>query len=139
MIVLKPTTDPQTFRFIPRDYNTAEVILFRDDTTNETIVYNATITKVGDYLEVTGVFDLVEGHFYDIREDTPNAYWNSCELLWELNDNVWDYEFPFSDTVYIDKVFCTAQEINQLEDKEYNINKGVYKTENTRNNDYVVL
>ena len=67
MIVLKPTTDPQTFRFIPRDYNTAEVVLFRDDTTNETIVYNATITKVGDYLEVTGVFDLVEGHFYDIR------------------------------------------------------------------------
>ena len=139
MIVLKPTTDPQTFKFIPRSYDTAEAILFRDDTTNETIVYTPTIVKVGDYLEVTGIFNLVEGHFYDIIESAPDAYWNSCPILWELNENTWDYEFPISESIYIDKVFCTAQEINQLNDKEYSINKGVYVTGNTKNNDYVVL
>lgn len=139
MIVLKPTTDPQTFKYIPRDYTTVAAILLRDDTTNETIVYNPTITKVGDYLEITGVFNLVEGHFYDVREDTPDAYWNSCPILWELNDNTWDYEFPIKESVYVDLIFCTAQVINQNEDEEYNINKGVYITENTRNNDYVVL
>jgi len=111
MIVLKPTADPQTFKFIPRNYSTDLDFSFRDDTTNESIVYTPTTIKVGDYLQVTGVFNLVEGHFYDIRQDA----------------------------LYIDLAFCTAQEIDQTLDKEYNINKDVYITENTRNNDYVVL
>lgn len=139
MIVLKPTTDPQTFLYIPRDYFTAEAILFRDNTTNESIVYTPDIIQVGDYLQVTGVFNLVEGHFYDIRQDTPEAYWNSSAILWNLNENTWDYDVPISESVYVDLAFCTAQEIDQTLDKEYNINKGVYTTENTRNNDYVVL
>tara|TARA_R110000744_G_scaffold70536_1_gene142536 strand:+ start:27 stop:488 length:462 start_codon:yes stop_codon:yes gene_type:complete len=153
MIVLKPTTDTQTFKFIPRNYDSTDIISFRDDTTNVIMQYSSTIIQVGDYLQATDVFNLVEGRFYDLTTyEIKGSYkqfkdrvialggnfeGNTCLLSFlQVNELVSASDLYVT---YTDKVFCTAQEINQTLDKEYNINKGVYITENTRNNDYVVL
>ena len=69
-------------------------------------------------MELSNTFNfLKEGRFYDLKI----------------------VDVQTQEIIYMGKVFCTAQEIDQTLDKEYSINKGVYITENTRNNDYVVL
>ena len=65
MKVLKPTTDVQTIKFIPRVYN-KWCFQLRDDQTNERVDYSPTITIENDYIVVNGVFNLIEGHYYDI-------------------------------------------------------------------------
>jgi hypothetical protein len=117
MKVLKPTTDSQSFYFIPRDYNLDVSIDFRDEETNQVVTYSPTVEKVNDYIKVTDVFDLNESRFYDI-----SVYEN-------IGDRI----------VFRDKVFCTAQEINQNENKAYTINKDVYKEDESFNNDYIVI
>jgi hypothetical protein len=39
-----------------------------------------------------------------------------------------------SDVIYKDRIFCTDQVI-----ADYTVNKNVYTTENTYNNDYIIL
>ena len=138
MKVLKPTTDEQTFYFIPRKYDITDTINFRDDQTNEVIIYTPTMVKENDFIKVTGVFDLREGHFYDLTIGSNYDIWNENDDFWDLSNDTWDEE---KRVVYfaIDKVFCTAQVIDQNGQREYNINEGQFKTDNGFSNDYIVL
>ena len=138
MKVLKPTTDEQTFFFIPKEYNVSENLNFRDDQTNEVVVYTPTIVQVNDYLKVTGVFDLREGHFYDVTIGSDFDVWNENLDQWQLSPDIWN-EPKRSELFAIDKIFCTAQEIDQNAHKEYSINKGEFKTQDSFSNDYIVL
>ena len=67
MRVLKPTSNEQTFYIIPREYAISNVIELRDDQTNVITSYTTTMVKENDYLKFTGVFTLLEGHFYDLK------------------------------------------------------------------------
>jgi hypothetical protein len=111
MKVLKPITDSQSFYFIPRDYNITSSVNFRDDQTNEVVAYTPTIEKVNDYIKITGVFNLIEGRFYDVTIDNKT----------------------------IEKVFCTNQPINQNSNEQYSVNKNVYTTDNSYSNDYIII
>ena len=42
-------------------------------------------------------------------------------------------------TIYKDKVFCTDQTINQANNNYYSVNSGEYTTENSFDNDYIIL
>ena len=56
MIVLTPSTSPQTFNFIPRD-NTFNVMELTDDQTNITVAVAITSSTVGDYINtITATF-----------------------------------------------------------------------------------
>lgn len=138
MKVLKPTTDEQTFYFIPKNYEVSNKIRFRDDQTNEVVFYSPLIEKVNDFLKVTGVFNLIEGHFYDLSISNDFDVWNENLDFWQLSPDNWDDSKPVS-YFAIDKVFCTAQTISQNQQKEYSINKGVYETDDSFSNDYIVL
>lgn len=138
MKVLKPTTDEQTFYFIPKNYNTGDAINFRDDQTNEVTIYNPTMVKENDFIKVTGVFNLLEGHFYDLTLGSNYDVWNENNDFWNLSPDIWDLPKRV-DYQSIDKIFCTAQEINQNAHLEYSINKNEFKTQNTYSNDYIVL
>tara|TARA_B110000858_G_scaffold42868_1_gene49091 strand:- start:173 stop:571 length:399 start_codon:yes stop_codon:yes gene_type:complete len=116
MRVLKPTTDEQTFFIIPREYAISNVIELRDDQTNTTTSYTTTMVKENDYLKFTGVFTLLEGHFYDLTlTSVAGRKYNA------------------------DKIFCTAQTINQNNNEEYSVNKDLYITNDSYSNDYIVL
>jgi len=138
MKVLKPTTDEQTFYFIPQSYQISEFLSFRDDQTNETVVYTPTMVQENDFIKVTGVFNLVEGHFYDVELVRDYDVWNTNFDIWQLSPDKWD-ENKRINNYAIDKIFCTDQDINQIGNKMYSVNKGVYETENSYDNDYIVL
>jgi len=117
---LLPTTNAQTIKIIPRVYSTSVTIKLRDDSTNNevTILPSAIINK--NYVELTNVFTLVEGRFYDLK------VYNGQGSVTE------------ADIIYRDKIFCTAQSTNQSNNEHYTVNKDVYK-EKSGNNDFIIL
>ena len=155
MYILRPIDTTQQISFLTRDtiVYTAEAC-FRDDQTNEevclrlpslvwgtnddnweeadydweSIVGVSTPTETNDFNVLTIEFEynpsfLKEGHFYDLEVK-----------------NVDDGEVYFKD-----RIFVTAQEIDQSENKYYKISKNDYVEPTTDNedynnrNDYIVL
>ncbi len=117
---LLPTTNAQTIKIIPRVYSTSVTIKLRDDSTNdETIILPSAIINK-NYVELTKVFTLVEGRFYDLK------VYNGQGSVTE------------ADIIYRDKIFCTAQSTNQSNNEHYTVNKDVYK-EKSGNNDFIIL
>jgi len=142
MIVLTTTSTAQTFNIIPRNYATSFVLKITDDTTNitqEVFIQNATTS--GNYLQFTNIFNPVlrEGHFYDLDIYADPSVWNTNFNLWQEETRTWDAVLPQRIDIYKDKIFCTDQTINQIADQYYDLNLGQYQTDNTYNNDYIVL
>lgn len=138
MKVLKPTTDTQTIKLIPRDYSQTTTVQLRDDQTNVTTVYTPTVIKENDYQVYTSVWNVEEGHYYDLLVQNDFDIWGQNSDEWALSVNTWDDENYKVETNIVDKVFCTDQEIDQSEDKEYSINKGVYKSDLSYDNEYII-
>jgi hypothetical protein len=108
MIVLTPSTSPQTFNFIPRD-NTFNVMELTDDQTNITVAVAITSSTVGDYINtITATFGLIEGHFYN--------------LVLRIGTNI----------IYKDRIFCTAQSL-----VTFSVNNNQYVS-NSTTNDFIV-
>ena len=117
---LLPTTNAQTIKIIPRVYSTSVTIKLRDDSTNdETLILPSAIINK-NYVELTNVFTLVEGRFYDLK------VYNGQGSVTE------------ADIIYRDKIFCTAQSTNQSNNEHYTVNKDVYK-QKSGNNDFIIL
>jgi len=115
-----PTTNAQTIKIIPRVYSTSVTIKLRDDSSNdETIILPSAIINK-NYVELTNVFTLVEGRFYDLK------VYNGQGSVTE------------ADIIYRDKIFCTAQSTNQSNNEHYTVNKDVYK-QKSGNNDFIIL
>ncbi|MEJ6791974.1 MAG: hypothetical protein QNK89_04375 [Lacinutrix sp.] len=90
----------------------------RNETTNVTIEVGSTTSIEGNYLTFYGQFGtLVENNFYTL------------ELINSINNDI----------IYKDKVFCTNQYVNQSTNNYYSINKDQYITEDSYNNDYVII
>ena len=146
MIVLTTSLLAQSLSVIPRSYMDQFAISIRDDSTNVTTSYEITnATTSGNYLNFTNAFGtalnpvLVEGHFYDIRLYSDPNFWNSNYFLWELYNELWNIDTTNIEVLYKDRVFCTDQEIDQMDSLYYNLNKGQYITDNSYNNDYIVI
>jgi hypothetical protein len=96
-----------------------------DDITGEvfTAVANPTISYLGDYTKIELQFEnannktLEDSTFYTLR-----VVFNAI-----------------SETIYKDKVFGTSQPIKQALRQEYDINKNLYKQEQTINNDFIII
>jgi hypothetical protein len=117
---LLPTTNAQTIKIIPRVYSTSVTIKLRDDSSNdETIILPSAIINK-NYVELTNVFTLVEGRFYDLK------VYNGQGSVTQ------------ADIIYRDKIFCTAQSTNQSNNEHYTVNKDVYK-QKSGNNDFIIL
>jgi len=138
MKVLKPTTDEQTFYFIPKYYEISDKLYLRDDQTNEVTVYTPTMVQENDFIKVTGVFNLREGHFYDMSLENDFDLWQENLDNWQAAEYNWESDKRIEDLV-VDKIFCTSQDIDQNLHQEYTINKGVYKTDDSFDNDYIIL
>jgi len=142
MIVLTTTTLAQTLKVIPRTYGTQFTLSIRDDSTNVTQIYEVTnATTTGNYLSFTQAFSpvLVEGHFYDLKLYSDPNFWNTNYFLWELYDEYWNIDTTNIDTIFKDRIFCTDQEIDEMDNLYYDINQGQYITDNSYNNDYIVI
>lgn len=119
MKVLTTSANAQTFKVIPREYVTAATMLIRDDSTNVTTTYaNLTPSISVNHLQVTNTYSpvLVEGRYYDMT-------------LKKANGSI----------IYKDKIFCTDQAIDQTQDQEYTVNSGVYTSDTSRDNDFIII
>jgi len=139
MIILKTSTDPQTFSIIPREYVTDATICIRDESTNdETCVFTTGsfwetntiewelanydwedevgIVIVNDLVNITMNLDLIEGRYYDMKISNTSGT-----------------------VIFRDKIFCTDQTIDQINDEYYDMNLGVYKQNQSGNNDYIIF
>jgi hypothetical protein len=113
---LLPTTDIQSIKIIPRVYSTSVTMDLRDDSTNTTVSITPTATKVGNYIQLSNVFDLKEGRFYDLK------------VIETSTQNI----------IYRDKIFCTSQSTDQTNNESYSVNKDEYKSK-SGNNDFIIL
>lgn len=112
---LTTSTEAQTIKIIPREYVASATLKLRDDSTNTEVSYSVTPTTDKNYLVISNAFNLVEGHFYDL------TLLNGVEVI------------------YKDKVFCSDQTINQSNNDYYTVNKDVYDSETSYDNDYIIL
>jgi hypothetical protein len=110
MIVLRETTEEQTFVCIPRAYEEEVTLKLYDQTRNTTVEIEPVIELSGDYYYVSGVFSLKQNNWYVI-----SLIYGETEI--------------FKDTV-----FCTNQEV-----ENYSINAGVYIAEPDADNTYIVI
>ncbi len=142
MIVFTTSTNAQNFKIIPRTYGSEFSMSITDDSTNIPVYYDITnaVTNV-NYLTFSQVFSpkLVEGHFYDIRLYTDYNIWNTNYQLWENDNSLWNVDRTTDATIFRDKIFCTDQQIDQMEDEYYDLNLGIYKTFNSFDNTYKVF
>ena len=117
---LRPTSDVQTINIIPRVYSRDVTVKLRDDSTNNTVTFSLVGIRFKNYIQITTVFDLKEGHFYDLK-------------VYDAQGEIVD-----SNIIYRDKIFCTAQSTNQSNNEHYTVNKDVYKSK-SGNNDFIIL
>jgi len=112
----------QTFKYISRAEYVTQTLTYTvtDEQTNksETITASTIVDSNENFLTASMTFGssnapFREGHFYTLEV---------------LNG---------STLVYRDKLFCTAQA--PVTQSRYNVNKDVYDTNDTHNNDYIVL
>jgi len=141
MIVLKTSATAQTIKIIPREYSAAFSVGLRDDSTNVIKLYEVTnaITVV-NYLQFNLTFDpvLVKNHFYDFRVYVDFNFWNTNFNLWEVEKTKWNETNTRVSEIFVGKIFCTDQTINQNENKYYKLNEGQYTNNNSYNNEYIV-
>jgi len=142
MIVLKTLTTAQQLSVIPRDYLSTFTMDVRDDSTNVTVKYAITNAAIsGNYLNFNNTFNpvLVENHFYDLYLYIDYNFWNSNNSFWNLYDVLWQVDSDYKEDIYNDRIFCTDQDIDQLNDNDhYQLNKGQYTTYDGFNNTYIV-
>ena len=121
----------QSLRIIPREFVAVDKVIVRDNSTNESYTYNninTDLSTFANYISITnqdGYVDssdnsiLKEGGFYDFTVFKTGGT-----------------------AIYKDKIFVTDQTVNQANNDYYDINKDLYKYDETagsHDNDYIIL
>ena len=111
------TNGNKTFNIIQREFTIGSLtVTLTSESTNTPIVVNSTSSVNGNYLQFASVFGtLSEGQFY----------------ILEVSNG--------TQVIYKDKVFCTDQTINQSSNDYYSINKNQYTSEDSYDNEYIII
>ena len=111
------TNGNKTFKVIPREFiNGAITVNLTSESTGTIINKTPTASTIGNYMSFDAVFGtLTEGDFYTLNIKNGTA------------------------VIYKDRVFCTDQAVNQTNNDYYSVNDGQYTTENSFDNDYIIL
>jgi len=119
MILVTTSATAQTFNVIPRDYSlTTFTMIIRDDSTNVSVSYDITGASVsGNYVTFQNTFSpvLVSNHFYDFKLVSG------------------------TDIIFKDRMFCTDQTVNQINNDYYKLNEGEFTSDDSYNNEYIVI
>jgi hypothetical protein len=119
MKVLSTTASAQTLKIIPREYVSTCTLVLRDDSTNTSVTYSSvSATTNENHLQISKAFSpvLVEGRSYDLTVKNSS-----------------------NDIIYKDKIFCTAQTVDQSTNSQYTINSGEYTSTTTYDNEFIII
>tara|TARA_R110001606_G_scaffold352897_1_gene503365 strand:- start:107 stop:532 length:426 start_codon:yes stop_codon:yes gene_type:complete len=141
MIHLTPSTSAQTIRILPRVYSNSLAISLRDDSTGTSVLLYPTTAIVGNYVDLTTVFTLVEGRYYDIKvylgDFTKRVLADGGDM--EALSCIQDIDaYDDLDIIYRDKIFATTQTINQETNNYYTPNKDSFISE-SGDNDFIFI
>ena len=142
MKILTTSASAQTLTFAPRTYPSQVIVSIRDTSTNTTTrTENVTLTRNNDNASISTTFSLVEGRFYDLKIlQGVGALWNTYNVIWEAATDNWESITTSEENIYLDKIFCTDQTINQADNDYYTINSGQYtQTTNYPDDDYIII
>ena len=117
---LLPVSTTQIINIIPRVYSTSVTLTLRDDSSNDVKTLLVTGVNTGNYIQLSSVFELVEGRFYDFKVYNGQGAVTTADII------------------YRDKIFCTAQSTNQAANEQYTVNKDEYIAK-SGNNDFIIL
>ena len=111
------TNGDKAFKVIPRKFIDSTItVKLTSETTGALITKTPTASTDGNYMAFTVAFGtLTEGDFYTL----------------EIKDG--------TVVIYKDRVFCTDQTVNQVNNDYYSVNDGEYTTEDSFDNDYIVI
>ena len=142
MIILTTSAAAQTLSVIPREYPESFTMTVRDDNTNVTKQYDITSSSISNnYLTFDNIFNpiLVENRFFDLRLYIDYNFWNTNYSFWNLYEVKWNTDDGQNIDIYNDKIFCTDQDVDQLNQNDYyKINKDQYTFYNGSDNTYTV-
>ena len=142
MKILTTSTSAQTLTFAPRLYPSEVIVSLRDSSTNTTTrTENVTLTQTNDKASISTTFSLKEGRFYDLSIlEGVGALWNTYTTEWQLATDNWESITTSEESIYLDKIFCTDQTVNQADNDYYTINSGQYtQTTSYPDDDYIII
>jgi hypothetical protein len=126
MKLITSTTETKLFKIIPRYIFINNVtVRLTSESTNITIEkLDITVARDENYMNVYVYLDsLVEGDFYRL------------EILNTSSGST----IPQNTIIYKDRVFCTDQDINQNENEYYSVNKDRYISEESSDNEFIII
>ena len=111
------TNGDKTFKVIPRQFISGAItVTLTSESTGAVITKTPTASTDVNYTSFTVAFGtLTEADFYTLEIKNGTVI------------------------IYKDRVFCTDQTVNQVNNDYYSVNDGVYNTEDSFDNDYIIL
>jgi len=135
MIILKEQIDPQTIKFIPREYS-ADSLIITNETTNVSVTFNPTFEIEGYYLKCALALDLKEDNFYTLKVIKNSLPFTADNGTITVDSDILTADMTQLSTddliVYKDKIFCTNQN-----KKVFSVNSNDYVS-HTTTNEYIV-
>lgn len=111
MVILTTSTDAQSFKVIPRSAESSVTFELTDKSKRTTSSVAVTVTNSNGYMTVTGSFSLIKDRFYSFVIKNGSVI------------------------IYRGSIFCT----DQTNFNTFDVHSGEYTTENTYNNDFVII
>ncbi|ANS03048.1 hypothetical protein [uncultured Mediterranean phage uvDeep1-CGR2-KM23-C896] len=111
MIILTTSTDAQSFKIIPRSTPSSVTFELTDKSKRTTSAISVTVSNSNGYMTVNGSFNLIANRFYSFI----------------VKDG--------STVIYRGSIFCT----DQTDYNVFDVHSGDYTTENSYDNDFVIL
>jgi len=106
------TTSIQTIKFIPRELVSSVTLTLTNKNTRASFTVSVGVSNSNGYMSVTGLFSLVENTNYSMEVKNSSG-----------------------DVIYRDTIFCT----NQTDFDKFDVHKDDYVTEDTYDNEFIVL
>ena len=111
MVILTTSTDAQSFKVIPRSAESSVTFELTDKYKRTTSAVTVSVTNSNGYMTLTGSFSLIEDRFYSFAIKSGST------------------------VIYRGSIFCT----NQTNFNTFDVHSGEYTTENTYDNDFVII
>jgi len=111
MIILTTSTDSQTFKIIPRSAPSSVTFNLTDKSKRTTSAVSVSVSNSNGYMSISGTFALIANRFYSFVVKDGNTI------------------------IYRGSIFCT----DQTDYNVFDVHSGDYTTENSYDNDFVII
>jgi hypothetical protein len=106
------TSSIQTIKFIPREAVSSVTLTLTNKNTRTSENVSVSVSNLDGYMSLTGSFSLIEGTNYSMKVVSQSG-----------------------DVIYRDTIFCT----DQTDFDKFDVHKDEYVTEDTFDNEFIVL